>query len=79
MKKNNRKPLPIEFDHMGKQFKAVGENYQVFVRLISSEVERRVPFHYSSWEAVPGDLKKDIYLTLYVSIECNVLFVFQAS
>ncbi|KAL8214531.1 hypothetical protein R6Q57_003980 [Mikania cordata] len=44
---------------------AVGENYQLFIRLISNEVDRHAPFHYRSWQEVPGDVKMSILTTLH--------------
>ncbi|KAL8229905.1 hypothetical protein R6Q57_014805, partial [Mikania cordata] len=42
-----------------------GENYQLFIRLISNEVDRHAPFHYRSWQEVPGDVKMSILTTLH--------------
>ncbi|KAL8244262.1 hypothetical protein R6Q59_010520, partial [Mikania micrantha] len=62
---NGSRPLPIEFDYSSKLYRAVGENYQLFIRLISNEVDRHAPFHYRSWQEVPGDVKMSILTTLH--------------
>ncbi|KAL8215877.1 hypothetical protein R6Q57_022714 [Mikania cordata] len=59
-------PLPIEFDYSSNLYRAVGENYQLLIRLISNEVDRHAPFHYRSWQEVPGDVKMSILTTLHV-------------
>ncbi|KAL8216261.1 hypothetical protein R6Q57_023098 [Mikania cordata] len=46
--KNGSRPLPIEFDYSSNLYRAVGENYQLFISLISNEVDRHAPFHYQS-------------------------------
>ncbi|KAL8214067.1 hypothetical protein R6Q57_003516 [Mikania cordata] len=58
-------PLPLEFDYSSNQFRAVGENYQLFVRLVSNEVDRHASFHYRSWQEVPGEIKMSILTTLH--------------
>ncbi|KAL8256617.1 hypothetical protein R6Q59_031684 [Mikania micrantha] len=58
-------PLSLEFDYSFNQFRAVGENYQLFVRLVSNEVDRHAPFHYQSWQEVPGEIKMSILITLH--------------
>ncbi|KAL8262631.1 hypothetical protein R6Q59_023980 [Mikania micrantha] len=63
--KNGSRPLPLEFDYSSNQFRAVGENYQLFVRLVSNEVDRHAPFHYRSWQEVPGEIKMSILTTLH--------------
>ncbi|KAL8242923.1 hypothetical protein R6Q59_013225 [Mikania micrantha] len=63
--KNGSRPLPIEFDYSSNLYRAVGENYQLFIRLISNEVDRHAPFHYRSWQEVPGDVKMSILTTLH--------------
>ncbi|KAD3336626.1 hypothetical protein R6Q59_028268 [Mikania micrantha] len=63
--KNGSRPLPIEFDFSSNLYRAVGENYQLFIRLISNEVDRHAPFHYRSWQEVPGDVKMSILTTLH--------------
>ncbi|KAL8246236.1 hypothetical protein R6Q59_007452 [Mikania micrantha] len=63
--KNGSIPLPIEFDYSSNLYRAVGENYQLFIRLISIEVDRHAPFHYRSWQEVPGDVKMSILTTLH--------------
>ncbi|KAL8229200.1 hypothetical protein R6Q57_014100 [Mikania cordata] len=73
--KNGSRPLPIEFDYSSNLYRAVGENYQLFIRLISNEVDRHAPFHYRSWQEVPGDVKMSILTTLHVSILTNVLCI----
>ncbi|KAL8231303.1 hypothetical protein R6Q57_001081 [Mikania cordata] len=62
--KNGSKPLPIEFNYSSNLYRAVGENYQLFIWLISNEVDRHAPFHYRSWQDVPGDVKMSILTTL---------------
>ncbi|KAL8211040.1 hypothetical protein R6Q57_005477 [Mikania cordata] len=64
--KNGSRPLPIEFDYSSNLYIAVGENYQLFIRLISNEVDRHALFHYRSWQEVPGDVKMSILTTLHV-------------
>ncbi|KAL8209853.1 hypothetical protein R6Q57_006585 [Mikania cordata] len=64
-KKNGSRPLPLEFDYSSNQFRVVGENYQLFVRLVSNEVDRHAPFHYRSWQEVPGEIKMSILTTLH--------------
>ncbi|KAL8262663.1 hypothetical protein R6Q59_024012 [Mikania micrantha] len=63
--KNGSKPLPIEFDYSSNLYRAIGENYQLFIRLISNEVDRHAPFHYRSWQEVSGDIKMSILTTLH--------------
>ncbi|KAI3499160.1 hypothetical protein L1887_34953 [Cichorium endivia] len=63
--KNNEQPLPLLLDDEGKKFKMVGDNYQMYIRLVSNEVGRRVPMHYRSWKAVPSKHKREIYPTLH--------------
>ncbi|KAL8229864.1 hypothetical protein R6Q57_014764 [Mikania cordata] len=63
--KNGSRPLPIEFDYSCNLYRAVGENYQLFIRLISSEFDRHAPFHCRSWQEVPGDVKMSILTTLH--------------
>ncbi|KAL8218316.1 hypothetical protein R6Q57_021689 [Mikania cordata] len=61
--KNGSRPLPIEFDYSSNIYRDVGENYQLFIWLISNEVDRHAPFHYRSWQEVPGDVKMSILTT----------------
>ncbi|KAL8247629.1 hypothetical protein R6Q59_008845, partial [Mikania micrantha] len=63
--KNGSRPLPIEFDFSSNLYRAVGENDQLFIRLISNEVDRHSPFHYRNWQEVPGDVKMSILTTLH--------------
>ncbi|KAL8218446.1 hypothetical protein R6Q57_021819 [Mikania cordata] len=63
--KNESRPLPMEFDYSSNLYRAVGENYQLFIRLISNEVDRHVSFHYRSWQEVPGDVKMSILTTFH--------------
>ncbi|KAL8209126.1 hypothetical protein R6Q57_008538 [Mikania cordata] len=63
--KNGSRPLPIKFDYSSNLYRAVGENYQLFIRLISNEVDRHAPFHYGSWKEVPGDVKMSILTTFH--------------
>ncbi|KAL8210350.1 hypothetical protein R6Q57_007082 [Mikania cordata] len=65
--KNGSRPLPIEFDYSSNLYRAVGENYQLFIRLISNKVDRHATFHYRSWQEVPGDVKMYILTTLHIS------------
>ncbi|KAL8198023.1 hypothetical protein R6Q57_029912 [Mikania cordata] len=65
---NGSRPLPIEFDYSSNLYRAIGENYQQFIRLISNEVDRHAPFHYRSWQEVPGDVKMSILTTLHENI-----------
>ncbi|KAL8241772.1 hypothetical protein R6Q59_012074 [Mikania micrantha] len=51
--KNNYMPLSIEVEDEGGQYKFVGENCSDFIRLISNEVGKVAPFHYTSWQNVP--------------------------
>ncbi|KAL8216045.1 hypothetical protein R6Q57_022882 [Mikania cordata] len=46
--KNGIIPLPIKLDYSSNLYRAFGENYQLFIRLISNEVDRHAPFHYTS-------------------------------
>ncbi|KAL8216602.1 hypothetical protein R6Q57_023439 [Mikania cordata] len=62
---NGSRPLPIEFDYSSNLYRSVGENYQLFIRLISNEVDRHAPFHYRSWQEVLGDVKMSILTTLH--------------
>ncbi|KAL8204988.1 hypothetical protein R6Q57_010611 [Mikania cordata] len=55
--KNGSRPLPIEFDYSSNLYRAVGENYQLFIKLISNKVDTHAPFHYRSWQKVSGDVK----------------------
>ncbi|KAL8197751.1 hypothetical protein R6Q57_024285 [Mikania cordata] len=73
--KNGSRPLPIEFYYSSNLYRAVRENYQLFIRLISNEVDRHAPFHYHSWQEVPGDVNMSILTTLHVSILTNVLCI----
>ncbi|KAL8195243.1 hypothetical protein R6Q57_025646 [Mikania cordata] len=68
---NGCRPLPIELDYSSNLYRAVGENYQLFIRLISNEVDRHAPFHYRSWQEVPGDVKKYILTTLHLGIQVD--------
>ncbi|KAD4585795.1 hypothetical protein E3N88_23396 [Mikania micrantha] len=63
--RNGSRPLPLENDYSSNQFRAVGENYQLFVRLVSNEVDKHAPFHYRSWQEVPGEIKMSILTTLH--------------
>ncbi|KAL8231822.1 hypothetical protein R6Q57_001600 [Mikania cordata] len=63
--KNGSRPLPIEFDYSSNLYRAVGENYQLCIRLISNEVDIHAPFHYQSWQEVPGDVKMSILTALH--------------
>ncbi|KAL8249305.1 hypothetical protein R6Q59_006173 [Mikania micrantha] len=63
--KNGSRPLPIEFDYSSNLYRAVEENYHLFIRLISNEVDRHAPFHYRSWQEVSGDVKMSILTTLH--------------
>ncbi|KAL8231210.1 hypothetical protein R6Q57_000988 [Mikania cordata] len=74
--KNGSMPLPLEFDYSSNQFRAVGENYQFFVRLVSNEVDRHAPFHYRSWQELPGEIKMFILTTLHFLLLCNYIFSF---
>ncbi|KAL8208689.1 hypothetical protein R6Q57_008101 [Mikania cordata] len=62
---NGSRPLPIEFDYSSNLYRAVGENYQLFIRLISNEVDRHAPFLYRSWQEVSGYVKMSILTTLH--------------
>ncbi|KAL8259849.1 hypothetical protein R6Q59_027802 [Mikania micrantha] len=59
----------VLFGHLvedeGGQYKFVGENCSDFIRLISNEVGKVVPFHYTSWQNVPDQFKKAIFPTLF--------------
>ncbi|KAL8263148.1 hypothetical protein R6Q59_024497 [Mikania micrantha] len=59
--KNNYMPLSIEVEDEGGQYKFVGENCSDFIRLISNEVGKVAPFHYTSWQNVPDKFKKAIF------------------
>ncbi|KAL8211090.1 hypothetical protein R6Q57_005527 [Mikania cordata] len=63
--KNGSIPLPIEFDYSSNLYRVVGEHYQLLIWLISNEVDRHTPFHYRSWQEVPGDVKMSILTTLH--------------
>ncbi|KAL8241819.1 hypothetical protein R6Q59_012121 [Mikania micrantha] len=69
--KNGSRPLSIEFDYSSNLYRAVGENHQLFIRLISNEVDRHAPFHYRSWQEVPGDIKMSILSTLHLGIQAD--------
>ncbi|KAL8228344.1 hypothetical protein R6Q57_015928 [Mikania cordata] len=62
---NGSRQLPIEFDYSSNLYRVVGENYQLFILLISNEVDIHAPFHYRSWQEVPGDVKMSILTTLH--------------
>ncbi|KAL8238092.1 hypothetical protein R6Q59_019173 [Mikania micrantha] len=53
------------FYYSSNLYRAVGENYQLFIRLISNEVDKHAPFHYRSWQEVPRDVKMYIFTTLH--------------
>ncbi|KAL8228409.1 hypothetical protein R6Q57_015993 [Mikania cordata] len=59
------KLLPIEVEDEGGQYKFAGENYSDFIKLISNEDRKFVPFHYTSWQNVPDHFKKAIFPTLF--------------
>ncbi|KAL8196823.1 hypothetical protein R6Q57_024477 [Mikania cordata] len=63
--KNGSRQLLIEFDYSSNLYRVVGENYQLFILLISNEVDIHAPFHYRSWQEVPGDVKMSILTTLH--------------
>ncbi|KAL8260042.1 hypothetical protein R6Q59_027995 [Mikania micrantha] len=65
IEKNHCKPLPIEVEEEGEQYKFVEENFSCFIRLISNEVRKVATFHYTSWENVPDQSKKAIIPTLF--------------
>ncbi|KAD2805459.1 hypothetical protein E3N88_38836 [Mikania micrantha] len=67
------KPLPIEVEDEGGQYKFVGENCSDFIRLISNEVGKVVPFHYTSWQNVPDQFKKAIFPTLFEYFDLQTL------
>ncbi|KAL8229853.1 hypothetical protein R6Q57_014753 [Mikania cordata] len=69
--KNGSGPLPIEFDYSSNLYRAVGKNYQLFIRLISNEADRHAPFHYLSWQEDPGDVKMSILSTLHLGIQAE--------
>ncbi|KAL8260948.1 hypothetical protein R6Q59_024997 [Mikania micrantha] len=71
--KNNCKPLPIEVEDEGGQYKFVGENCSDFIRLISNEVGKVVPFHYTSWQNVPDQFKKAIFPTFFEYFDLQTL------
>ncbi|KAL8214144.1 hypothetical protein R6Q57_003593 [Mikania cordata] len=71
--KNNCMPLPIEVEDEGGQYKFVGENCSDFIRLISNEVGKVAPFHYTSWQNVPGKFKKAIFPTLFEYFDLDSL------
>ncbi|KAL8244026.1 hypothetical protein R6Q59_010284, partial [Mikania micrantha] len=65
IEKNHCKPLPIEVEEEGEQYKFVEENFSCFIRLISNEVRKVATFHYTSWENVSDQSKKAIIPTLF--------------
>ncbi|KAL8248977.1 hypothetical protein R6Q59_005845 [Mikania micrantha] len=69
--RNGNKPLSIEYDTTEQQFRPVGEYYQMFVRLLSNEIGRHVPYYYGSWKNVTNQLKRSIFITVSVSIQFN--------
>ncbi|KAL8223166.1 hypothetical protein R6Q57_020565 [Mikania cordata] len=71
--KNNCMPLPIEVEDEGGQYKFVGENCSDFIRLISNEVGKVAPFHYTSWQNVPDKFKKAIFHTLFEYFDLDSL------
>ncbi|KAL8209198.1 hypothetical protein R6Q57_008610 [Mikania cordata] len=71
--KNHCKPLPNEVEDEGGQYKFVGENCSDFIRLISNEVGKVAPFHYTSWQNVPDQFKKSIFPTLFEYFDLDSL------
>ncbi|KAL8209393.1 hypothetical protein R6Q57_006125 [Mikania cordata] len=55
-----------QFDYSSNLYRAVVENYQLFIRFISNEVDRHAPFHYRSWQEVSRDVKMSILTALHV-------------
>ncbi|KAL8217865.1 hypothetical protein R6Q57_021238 [Mikania cordata] len=68
---NNKKPLPLAVTTDKDQYRFVGDNSSDFIRLISNEMGKTVPFYYASWQDVPNEYKQAIYPTLFVTIHCN--------
>ncbi|KAL8239962.1 hypothetical protein R6Q59_016529 [Mikania micrantha] len=62
---NNKKPLPLAVTTDEDQYRFVGDNNSDFIRLISNEVGKTVPFYYASWQDVPNEYKQVIYPTLF--------------
>ncbi|KAD4584419.1 hypothetical protein E3N88_22020 [Mikania micrantha] len=66
-------PLPIEVEDEAGQYKFVGENCSNFIRLISNDVVKVVPFHYTSWQNVPDQFKNVVFPTLFEYFDLQIL------
>ena len=66
---NKCKPLDLNIDISGWTYRFLGDNSQMFVRLISNLVGSKVLLHYHTWRRVPIDYKNDLYPELEVSIQ----------
>ncbi|KAL8209636.1 hypothetical protein R6Q57_006368 [Mikania cordata] len=54
---NNKKPLPLAVTTDEDQYRFVGDNNSDFIRLISNELGKTVPFYYASWQDEVFDLQ----------------------
>ncbi|KAL8201686.1 hypothetical protein R6Q57_010833 [Mikania cordata] len=70
---NNKKPLPLAVTTDEDQYRFVGDNSSDFIRLISNEVGKTVPFYYASWQDVPNEYKHAIYPTLFEFFDLQAL------
>ncbi|KAD5508307.1 hypothetical protein E3N88_16010 [Mikania micrantha] len=59
--KNGSMPLPIEFDYSSNLYRAVGENYQLFIRLISNEHYFDLTQYHNTeyWDEIKLDIQAD--------------------
>ncbi|KAL8230915.1 hypothetical protein R6Q57_000693 [Mikania cordata] len=63
----------LKVEDEGGQYKFVGENCSDFIRLISNEVGKVVPFRYTSWQNVPDQFKKPIFPTHFEYFDLQTL------
>ena len=71
---NKCNPLDLDIDFSGRTYRFVGDNGQMFFRLISNLVGSKVPLHYHTWRRVPTKYKADLYPKLEVNIQ-YILYV----
>ncbi|KAL8201360.1 hypothetical protein R6Q57_012699 [Mikania cordata] len=70
---NNKKSLPLAVTTDEDKYRFVGDNSSDFIRLISNEVGKIVPFYYASWQDVPNEYKHAIYSTLFEFFDLQAL------
>ncbi|KAL8230507.1 hypothetical protein R6Q57_000285 [Mikania cordata] len=70
---NNKRPLPLAVTTDEDQYRFVGDNSPDFIRPISNEVGKTVPFYYASWQDVPNEYKQAIYPTLFDFFDFHAL------